>query len=160
MEGNYMSSKVSRCSEILNFNPRLNAAEDFMHRTMDVLHGVWSKLNYIRELRKGDGGYEHWGLTRVHGQNAAERAIASVHSDLYLQLLRTPIPELINQLQLSADDVDCTAAELAKHLQQKQPDIIPQELRGATPEHLRFVLLVTNLLEKQSVARPQVENAE
>jgi hypothetical protein len=37
--------------------------------------------------------------------------IADVHSELYLQILRTPLPELFEQLEMSAEDADCSASQ-------------------------------------------------
>ena len=158
MHEDYQKGKSVGCSEILNFNPRLTAFEDFMLRTMDVLQGVWSKLNYIRELRAPDGSYEHWGLARIHGEETTHAMIADVHSELYLQLLRTPLPELLEQLHLSADDADCSAAQLARQLRESTGKITPQDLRGGAPEHLKAVLLIADLLSKHSQARSVVQS--
>src|SRR5690349_8783335 len=100
MREDYQNGKGVRCSEILNLSPRLSACEDFMLRTISLLRGVWSKLNYIRELRGPDGSYEHWGLAQIYGVEAANAMISEVHSELYLELLRTSIPELLKQLQV------------------------------------------------------------
>ena len=152
MDENYDKPKTVRCSGNLNFEPRVSAFEDFMHRTMNVLQGVWSKLNYIRELRDGEGKYKHWGLAQVHGEDATQKAIADTHSALYLQLLSTPLPELFEQLALSADDADCSSRELAEQLYQERRRITPDDLRGGAPEHLKSVLLITDLLSKYSKA--------
>lgn len=155
MDQNCQNGKSVTRSEILNFNPRLSAFEDFMQRTLNVLQGIWSKLNYIRELRRPDGTYEHWGLTQVHGEEATREMIADVHSELYLQLLRTPAQELLEQLQLSAEDAACSASQLAEQLNQSRRQITPQDLRGGAPQHLKAVLLVTDLLSKPSHRLPK-----
>ena len=98
MGSNYEKDKSVTRSENLNFNRRLSPFEDFMKRTMSVLQGVWSKLNYIRELRSSDGRYSHWGLVRSHGEDATNTMLADVHSELYLQVLRTPLSELFEHL--------------------------------------------------------------
>jgi hypothetical protein len=82
-----------------------------MKRTLNGLHGVWSKLNYRRELRDSDGRYKHWGLARTYSEEATNEMIADVHSELYLQILRTPLPELFEQLEMSAEDADCSASQ-------------------------------------------------
>ena len=153
MGANYENPKSVPCSEILNSGSRLSAREDFLSRTISVLRGVWSKLNYIRELRRPDGTYEHWGLDKTHGELETNKAIAHVHSDLYLQLLRTPLQELLAQLELSAKDSDCSPRQLAWQLYQYQRKITPKELRGGPPEHLRSVLITTDLLTRCSEKR-------
>ena len=153
MGSNYEKDKSVTRSENLNFNRRLSPFEDFMKRTMSVLQGVWSKLNYIRELRSSDGRYSHWGLVRSHGEDATNTMLADVHSELYLQVLRTPLSELFEQLELSAEDTDCSSARLAEQLYKEGPRLTPCDLRGGSPEHLRSVLLITDLLSKYSSAR-------
>ena len=152
MDENYDKPKTVPCSGNLKFEPRVSAFEDFMKRTAHVLQGIWSKLNYIRELRDADGKYKHWGLTQIHGEDATQKAIADIHSELYLQLLSTPLPELFEQLGLSAEDADCSARELAEQLYRERERITPDELRGGAPEHLKSVLLITELLSKYSKA--------
>ena len=150
MGDDYQKGKTVGCSEIPNFNPRLSALEDFMLRTMNVLQGVWSRLNYIRELRKPDGTYQHWGLVQIHGAKATHAMIAQVHSQLYLQLLRTPLPDLLEQLQVSAEDADCSATQMAHQLRRSAGQITPQDLRGGAPEHLKAVLVIADLLSRHS----------
>lgn len=152
MDGNYEKRKSVTCSENLNFNRRLSPFEDFMKRTMSVLQGIWSKLNYIRELRSSDGRYSHWGLARTHGEDATNTMLADVHSELYLQVLRTPLSELFEQLELSAEDAECSGAQLAAQLYRERRSLTPCDLRGGSPEHLRSVLLITELLNKYSCA--------
>jgi hypothetical protein len=153
MDGNYEKPKVVPCSEILNSGPRLSAFEDFMQRTMSVLQGVWSKLNYIRELRESGSTYEHWGLAQLHGKRAAGEVIGDIHSELYLQLLRTPLPDLLEQLKMSAEDCDCSPSQLAEKLDQQREKITPKDLRGGAPEHLESVLITTRFLAKNSKPR-------
>jgi hypothetical protein len=150
MAGNYEMGKSVTRSENLNWNRRWSPFEDFMKRTMSILQGVWSKLNYIRELRSADGKYEHWGLAATHGEEGTNRMIADVHSELYLQVLRTPLPELFEQLELSAEDAGCSPQELAEQLYKQRQRITPADLRGGAPEHLRAVLLIHDLLSKSS----------
>jgi|SRR5262249_55063646 len=142
-----MGKSVTR-SENLNLNRRLSPFEDFMKRTMSILQGVWSKLNYMRELRSPEGKYEHWGLAATHGEQAANKMLADVHSELYLQVLRTPVRELFEQLELSAEDAECSPTQLAEQLHKNRKRITPEDLRGGAPEHLRSVLLIHELLSK------------
>jgi hypothetical protein len=150
MGGDYEKDKSVTRSENLNFNRRLSPFEDFMKRTVTVLQGVWSKLNYIRELRSPDGRYSHWGLARTHGEDATNTMLGDVHSELYLQVLRTPLSELFEQLELSAEDADCSSTQLAEQLYRERSRLMPCDLRGGSPEHLRSVLLITDLLSKYS----------
>src|SRR5258708_25090289 len=90
-------------SEIGKGMARLSTFEDFLKRTLNTLQGIWRKLDYLAELRRPDGDYEHWGLSRVHGELAARNVLAEIHSSLYTQLLRTPVQELVEDLELDVD---------------------------------------------------------
>ena len=148
MGGNPEDRKSVTCSGNLNIKRSSSAFEDFMKRTLNGLHGVWSKLNYIRELRDSDGRYKHWGLARTYSEEATNEMIADVHSELYLQILRTPLPELFEQLEMSAEDADCSASQLAEQLLKQKQRITPSDMRGGAPEHMRSVLLIHDLLSK------------
>jgi len=149
MAANPEDRKSVTCSGNLNLSRPLSAFEDFVKRTLSVLNGVWSKLNYIRELRDADGRYRHWGLARTYGEEATDKVIADVHSELYSQILQTPLPELFEQLEMSAEDADCSAHQLAQQLLNQKERITPSDMRGGAPEHMRSVLLIHSLLSKE-----------
>jgi hypothetical protein len=151
MGGNPEDRKSVTRSGKLNNKPRLSAFEDFVKRTLSDLHGVWSKLNYIRELRESDGRYKHWGLARTYGEDVTNEMIADVHSEIYLQILRSPLPELFEQLEMSAEDADCSASQLAEQLLKQKQRVTPVDMRGGAPEHMRSVLLIHDLLGKDRV---------
>lgn len=153
MSGNPEDRKSVTRSGNLNNKSRLSAFEDFVQRSLSDLHGVWSKLNYIRELRESDGRYKHWGLARTYGEEVTNDMIGDVHSELYLQLLQTPLPELFEQLEMSAEDADCTASQLAEQLLNQKQRITPTDIRGGAPEHMRSVLLIHHLLSKESARK-------
>ena len=77
---------------------------------MAVLRGLWTKLSYMAELCSHDGTYEHWGHRRVHGDENSQLALAAAHSELYVEVLRKPSRELLEDLELSA--VSSGSAEL------------------------------------------------
>src|SRR5205823_14780087 len=100
MGSNYEKDKSVTRSEDLNLKRRLSPFEDFMKRTMSVLQGVWSKLNYIRELRSSDGRYSHWELVRSDGEDATNTMRGDVDYKGSLQDLRTPLSVLLGHLEL------------------------------------------------------------
>lgn len=157
MDGDDKNLKTVTCSEILNPSARMSVFQDFMKRTLNLLNGVWSRLNYIRELKTPDGSYEHWGLSKIYGERAAHDAIADIHSELYLQLLRTPLQELHEQLSLAAEDANCSRRELIDQLLQQRKRIMPADLRGGEPEHFRSVLVINRLLSLHSKLKPKTE---
>jgi len=53
-----------------------SAFEDFEGNTLKAVAGVGQ--TFLRgRLQDGEGGYEHWGLAKVHGAEAAVCAIGS-----------------------------------------------------------------------------------
>jgi hypothetical protein len=131
-------------SEIGTGTARLSTFEDLMKRTLNAFQGIWRRLDYLAGLRKPDGEYEHWGLSRVHGQLEARRVLAETHSSLYMQLLRTPIQELMEDLALEIDDE--SAGVLAARIKKREEQMIPKSAPGAAPRHFSSVVLAVSLL--------------
>lgn len=48
-----------------------SALEDFEGSSLGAVPGLLGKLYYVAMLHDGHGAYSHWGLARVHGQEAA-----------------------------------------------------------------------------------------
>ncbi len=112
----------------------LSAFEDFVSRTLAAIPTALARLQYVTELRRGES-YHHWGLARVHGEQAATDAVARAHSDIWLDVLRTPLPELFAQLQKDVEGKERLGA-----LKQRWMDAVPGELSGGVPAHLNSVL--------------------
>lgn len=160
MTGDYEKQENVTRSGNRNLQQQLQSLQDFMNRTMNVLQGMWSKLNYIRELRTEEGQYSHWGLARTYGKEATEKMIAGVHSQLYLQTLRTPLRELFSQLEISAIQAGCSRAQLARQLHNARRRLIPKDLQGGAPEHMRSVLVIAELMSKYSKTGCQQPNPQ
>lgn len=73
-----------------------SAKEDLQATTLAALRGPLAQLDYVASLRRGDG-YEHWGLEKVYGKEAAQAALAEVHAELVATLLREPLARLFEQ---------------------------------------------------------------
>lgn len=116
----------------------LSAYEDFMTRTLGALNGTWAKLVFVTGLRGEKDRYEHWGLERTHGPKAAKAAIVKAHSDVFQQILETPIPELQREVP----------AQLTKDAGTEQ--MIPTERNGCSPEHFRYLLKALSFLKSRS----------
>src|SRR5579859_7318594 len=82
-------------SEMVTSGARLSPYEDFKLRSLSAIDGLWSKLLYVAQLRSSQGQYEHWGHSRTYGQQRSQEALAQIHSELYLEVLRAPLRELI-----------------------------------------------------------------
>jgi hypothetical protein len=117
----------------------LSASEDFLATTLAALPGVWGKLQYLSSLRS-DGTYDHWGLTRLHGEAAVQRALGEAHRDVFLQILRTPLAPLLEEASLSAAEQELDAASYLRRLSQASPALLPPDLGGGMEAHFSSVL--------------------
>jgi len=132
---------------------RLSPAEDFRTRTLSAVSGIWSKILYLAELRSEDGRYQHWGHNRIHGESRSQDAIATIHSELYLEFLRRPISELTREPG-SLPKLDAAASKI-------NPErMIPKDLGGGSPRHFNSIVLALRflnadrLLSRHSTASP------
>jgi hypothetical protein len=85
--------------------------------------------------------------------------MGDVHSELYLEVLRTPIAELLRQLELSAEDLKCSTNEIAGVLQNEQQKMLPANFVGGAPEHLKAVLTSISLLTQARTSGDKSELA-
>lgn len=113
--------------------------EDFARRTLSVFPGLWRKLLYMAELRSTDGKYQHWGHSRVHGEISSQQALASLHSQLYVDALRTPV----RQLMLEQDDNGDSVSDISDRLKRL---MAPPDLLGGSPRHLNSIVLAARFL--------------
>ncbi len=111
----------------------LSAYEDFVERTLAALPGWWRKLDYLAGLRRADGRYAHWGLQRVYGERRAQEAMAQAHRELMLQVLRTPLRALV-------DEVEGGGKEALEFLRQSGVDLLPGDLGGGSARHFSSVV--------------------
>ena len=117
--------------------PLLNANEDFVTRTLGSLGGLWEKLAYVVGLRTSSGRYEHWGMTQTYGRNTAQKAMREAHSELFQEVLATPIREL--QEQFSGAIPSAAKA-----------NYVPENTKGCCPEHMEYVIEALNALSEQA----------
>lgn len=134
----------------------LSASDDFVYTTLRSVPGTLGKLGYVAELRQPDGGYTHWGLARVHGEAAAQRAAADAHLGLLLQVLRMPLRELVEEArQLAAADEEDAVVWMEK-LSSRAAALLPAETGGGSARHLSSVLAaLSSLLRAERPASPQ-----
>lgn len=118
----------------------LSASEDFLASTLAALPGMWGKLEYLSGLRTDAGNYEHWGLTRLHGESAVQRALAEAHRELFLKILRTPLARLLEDARLSAAERELEAAQYLQELADGSQTLLPEDLGGGLEPHFSSVL--------------------
>ncbi len=93
---------------------------------MAALRGVPEQLDYVAGLRRG-AGYEHWGLEKVHGREAAQAALAEAHRDLTAALLREPLARIFD------------AAERAEVFERPVAELLPVEIDPLRAAHFSLV---------------------
>jgi hypothetical protein len=122
-----------------------SADDDFVSRTLAAIPGRVARLLYLAGLRNNAGQYEHWGLTRTHGELPAQKAIAKAHTDAFLSVLRTPLAKLAADYRdFLAEDQERGAADLL----QNAVELVPQDLSGGGSKHFNLIVGVLCSLEK------------
>ena len=126
----------------------LSASEDFLANTLVSLPGAWGKLQYVSGLRKEDGRYGHWGLTRLHGEAAVQRALGEAHRDVFLKILRTPLAPLLEAASLSAADQELDAASYLLRLSAGSQALLPPDLAGGLEADRKSTRLNSSHIQK------------
>jgi len=124
-----------------------SALQDLRETTLAAVSGLLGKLSYLGSLRR-DGGYLHWGMSLVHGEEPSERAWKAVHTEVLSAVLRTPISKLVEDLHESVQDSPKTAAAYVEGMQERFSELIPSPPDAASAQHLNSVLIALSSLEK------------
>lgn len=125
--------------------PLLSASDDFRARTLASIEGTLQRLAYIIGLHKRAGQYSHWGLVRTFGPEAAHQAVAANHSDIWIEVLRTPLQELAGELDNMTPE---ERSELIATLTGSSNVACPKDLNGGTIPHFNATVLALRLLSR------------
>jgi hypothetical protein len=136
-------AKTLPIPELVKRTARLSAFEDFKARSLSALSGRWGKLLYMAELLGKDFSYEHWGHSRVHGEACSQAALGKIHSEIYIEVLRTSIVDLTGKDELESDQDRNALSERIASLASR---MIPKELNGGSTRHFNSILLIVRLL--------------
>src|SRR6266446_8864209 len=118
-----------------------SALDDVLKTTLAAVSGIIGKLEYIAGLRDGNKKYTHWGLQRLHGEEATQQALAEAHRLLFLNILRAPLRMLKDDLKQSSEAGQATPHEYAESLRMRQQNMLP---RRTASEILRQHVLLTH----------------
>jgi hypothetical protein len=133
-----------------------SALEDFEVATLGAISGVLAKLHYLAGLHDGRGNYAHWGMGRVHGEEAARRAIRTSHAGVVNKVLRTPLRELLEDLRCSASGLHVPEGHFLSALKSSRQRLLPERSQLASEKHLMAVLhALSALAENQESANPR-----
>lgn len=122
----------------------LSAYEDFMLRTLARVEGAFEKLSYLVSLRRPGGAYSHWGMSRTYGSTQASEAIGHAHTQVWLEVLRKPLPALLAESQGVFLGMDRTGQAQASR--QEIQMLMPADLGGGSKRHFSSILLTLSLL--------------
>jgi hypothetical protein len=114
--------------------------QDLQERTLRAVSGLVGKLDYLASLRRQDGSYSHWGLERVHGEEATRRVLRDAHRSVVANILRTPLRRLVQDAEESAAVKQTHASELLQGLREHPSQVTPQNAGVGTERHLSSVL--------------------
>jgi hypothetical protein len=126
-----------------------SALQDLRETTLAAVSGLLGKLSYLGSLRR-DGGYLHWGMSLVHGEESSERAWKAAHTEVLSAVLRTPISKLVEDLHDSAQDGPKTTAAYVEGMREQFGDLLPSPPDGVSASHLSSVLIALSSLETNS----------
>ena len=119
-----------------------SALEDFEANTLGAVPGSLGRLAYIGRLHDGDGTYDHWGLAKVYGDDAAQSAICASHRVLLSEVLKKPLAVLLKDVAAICSNEDLTETELLALLNNAPP----KPLSRAALAHLRSMLSALSAL--------------
>ena len=133
-----------------------SALEDFEANTLGAVPGLLGRLSYVGRLHDGKGTgpgrYEHWGLARVYGDDAAQSAIRATHRVLLSEVLKKPLAVLLKDVPPSCANEHLTESEFLAALAQSSP----KPLSPAARAHLGSVLsALSALVENRENANPR-----
>ena len=119
-----------------------SASEDFEANTLGAVPGLLGRLSYVGRLHDGEGTYEHWGLAKVYGEDAAQCAIRASHRALLSEVLKKPLAVLLKDVPESCSNEHLTEREFLASL----THCPPKPLSPAALAHLRSVLSALSAL--------------
>jgi hypothetical protein len=130
-----------------------SAQEDLRDKSLKAVSGALNKLLYLADLRDKSTTYRHWGLARIYGEGAANRALAEEHRELVSVLLATPIKRLFEDFKQCSQLAGRTPAEYLEELCARRDLLLPPDASPASERHLNSVLCALSaLLKAQPVA--------
>jgi hypothetical protein len=122
--------------------------EDLQARTLRAVTGLLGKLEYFASLRQDDGSYMHWGLSRVHGEAAAQDALAEAHRNLVSLILRTPLRKLLQDVDETSDSRSIASGAFLAELQKSEGQALPGDPSAGYRRHLSSVLRALSALTR------------
>lgn len=125
-----------------------SALEDLQLTTLKAIQGSLRRLEYLSRLRDQNGGYSHWGLSRVHGETRAKRAMADAHRAELSNILSTPIRNLEKDVRQSSEEAGLPPSVYLENLSTTTTQLLPANPGAGSGRHLSSVLHALSSLLK------------
>jgi hypothetical protein len=133
-----------------------SAREDFETNTLGAVPGLLGRLSYLGGLQDGKGMYEHWGLAKVYGADAAQGAISAAHRVLISEILKKPLGGLLKDVVSSCGNEDPNEDPKERKFLASLTQAQPRPLSPAALAHLRSVMnALSALIETRDGANPR-----
>jgi hypothetical protein len=92
------------------------------------------------------GAYSHWGLARVHGNPAADKAMAQAHRRQLSQVLSTPLRDLLQDVERSTQGTGLAPKVYVERLRKQGVELLPEAPQAGVGRHLNSVLHALSIL--------------
>ncbi|MGC2171611.1 MAG: hypothetical protein WA555_05365 [Candidatus Sulfotelmatobacter sp.] len=125
-----------------------SALQDLRGTTLAAVSGLLARLAYLGSLRRREGGYGHWGMSLVHGDEPSDRALKAAHTEVLSTVLRTPIADLVEDLRDSSQNCWKTKEAYVEGMRAQFSELLPSPQDAISAAHLNSVLVVLSTLEK------------
>lgn len=125
-----------------------SALQDLRETTLAAISGLLEKLAYLGSLRRREGGYLHWGLSLIHGEESSARALKAAQTEVLSNVLRTPISELVEDLRQSSAKSNQSAEAYVEGMREQFSELLPSPDDTASAAHLNSVLTALSSLEE------------
>lgn len=125
-----------------------SALQDLRETTLAAITGLLAKLTYLASLRRSEGGYLHWGLSLIHGEESSERALKAAQTEVLSNVLRTPISQLVEDLRESSQNNNQSAEAYVDSMRGQFRKLLPSAEDTASAAHLNSVLTALSSLEE------------
>jgi len=136
-----------------------SALEDLRNTTLRAISGVLRRLEYLATLKHPAGAYSHWGLARVYGNPAADKAMAQAHRRQLSQVLSTPLRDLLQDVERSSQGSGMAPRLYVERLRKQGVELLPEEPQAGVGRHLNSVLHALSILVRspRAATRPAAE---
>jgi len=125
-----------------------SALEDLSHTTLAAVFGCLQKLEYLAGLHARGRDYSHWGLGKVHGRTAANKALGTAHHEVVSEVLSTPLGALLEEVERSSQSAGVDPEHYLDGLTRRGNALLPSDPGAGSARHLSSVLRALLGLER------------